>query len=404
MATSIGRPGASGQMPRRCSRIAVAATLILWLHGIWPTVYCCKTHNLSRKRKLSISHKKIPLASGLSPSDLTGGTLTVHTSVHGSKIAPLTTYDTETANAMIDKAHEEFLACRDVPAPRRGEFVQLVGNELQCQKQALSALVMLECGKILQEGLGEVQEMIDICDFALGLSRQLYGLNIASERPGHTMGETWHPMGVSGVITVFNLPVAPWYWNAATTLVCSDSVIWKPLEKTPLTALAVQDICEKVRAEFGKDATESLTQVLVGERDLGQAPDSKHQVCPCLDHWIGPAVATDMAQRLGRSILEMGVKNAMIVAPSADLEMALPAIVFSAVGTAGQRCTWLRRLIVHEDIYEAFVPHLVKKYEGLPIGDPLAEEILVGPLIDFQASTVNYSGKLPLAQGIEFEI
>ena len=335
-----------------------------------------------------MSHEKILLASGLSPSDLTGGSLTVHTPVDGSEIAQLTTHDTETAIAMIDKAHEAFLAWRNVPAPRRGEFVRLLGNELRRQKQALGALVTLECGKILQEGLGEVQEMIDICDFAVGLSRQLYGLTIASERPGHAMRETWQPMGVCGVITAFNFPVAPWCWNAALALVCGDPVIWKPSEKTPLTALAVQNICEKVRTEFGEDAPESLTQVLIGERDLGQALTANPKVALISATGsvpMGRAVAADTAQRLGRSILELGGNNAMIVAPSADLEMALRAIVFSAVGTAGQRCTSLRRLIVHEDIYDALVPRLVKTYEGLPIGDPLAEGTMLGPLIDSQA-------------------
>ena len=267
-----------------------------------------------------MSHEKILLASGLSPSDLTGGSLTVHTPVDGSEIAQLTTHDTETAIAMIDKAHEAFLAWRNVPAPRRGEFVRLLGNELRRQKQALGALVTLECGKILQEGLGEVQEMIDICDFAVGLSRQLYGLTIASERPGHAMRETWHPMGVCGVITAFNFPVAPWCWNAALALVCGDPVIWKPSEKTPLTALAVQNICEKVRTEFGEDAPESLTQVLIGERDLGQALTTNPKVALISATGsvpMGRAVAADTAQRLGRSILELGGNNAMIVAPSA---------------------------------------------------------------------------------------
>jgi aldehyde dehydrogenase (NAD+) len=230
--------------------------------------------------------------------------------------------------------------------------------------------------------------MIDIWDFTVGLSRQLYGLTIASERPGHTMRETWHPMGMCGVITAFNFPVAPWCWNAALALVCGDRVIWKPLEKMHLTALAVQNICEKVRAEFGEDAPESLTQVLVGERDLGQALTANPKVALVSATGsvpMGRAVSAKMAQRLGRSILELGGNKAMIVAPSADLEMALPAIVFSTAGTAVQRCTSLRRLVVHEDIYDALVPSLMKTYVGLLIGDPLAEETLVGPLIDSQA-------------------
>ncbi|SDW66502.1 L-piperidine-6-carboxylate dehydrogenase [Roseicitreum antarcticum] len=335
-----------------------------------------------------MNHVDILAACGLTQNGLTGGTLSVTTPVDGSEIARLTPHSTTEARAMIDTAHAAFLEWRKVPAPRRGEFVRLLGEELRRQKASLGALVTLECGKILQEGLGEVQEMIDICDFAVGLSRQLYGLTIASERPGHAMRETWHPMGVCGVITAFNFPVAPWCWNAALALVCGDPVIWKPSEKTPLTALAVQNICERVRAEFGEDAPEGLTQVLVGERDLGAALTAHPSVAIVSATGsvpMGRAVAADLAKRLGRSILELGGNNAMIVAPSADLEMALRAIVFSAVGTAGQRCTSLRRLIVHEDVYDALIPRLVKTYEGLPVGDPLADGTLVGPLIDVQA-------------------
>jgi aldehyde dehydrogenase (NAD+) len=335
-----------------------------------------------------MSHADILTAAGLSNADIAGGTMPVYTPIDGSQIASLTPHSKSQADAMIDTAHAAFLAWRKVPAPRRGEFVRRLGEELRRQKDTLGALVTLECGKILQEGLGEVQEMIDICDFAVGLSRQLYGLTIASERPGHAMRETWHPLGVCGVITAFNFPVAPWCWNAALALVCGDPVIWKPSEKTPLTALAVQNICEKVRAQFGDDAPEGLTQVLIGERDLGQAMTANPKVAIISATGsvpMGRAVAGDMAQRLGRTILELGGNNAMIVTPSADLEMALRAIVFSAVGTAGQRCTSLRRLIVHEDIYDALVPRLIKAYEGLQIGDPLAAGTLVGPLIDMQA-------------------
>ncbi len=330
-------------------------------------------------------HANILAASGLTENELTGGTLSVQTPVDGSEIARVHVDSASEANKAIDKAHEAFQAWRNVPAPRRGEFVRLLGEELRREKEALGALVTLECGKILQEGLGEVQEMIDICDFAVGLSRQLYGLTIASERPGHSMRETWHPMGVCGVITAFNFPVAPWCWNTALALVCGDPVIWKPSEKTPLTALAVQKICEKVRADFGDDAPEGLTQVLIGERELGEALTANPKVAIISATGsvpMGRAVAADMSKRLGRTILELGGNNAMIVAPSADLEMALRAIVFSAVGTAGQRCTSLRRLIVHEDIYDALLPRLIKAYEGLPIGDPLAIGTLVGPLID----------------------
>ena len=303
-----------------------------------------------------MSHSEILAASGLTEAELTGGTLAVHTPVDGSEIARLAMHSVVEADEMIATAHEAFLQWRTVPAPRRGEFVRLLGEELRREKEALGALVTLECGKIYQEGLGEVQEMIDICDFAVGLSRQLYGLTIASERPGHAMRETWHPMGVCGVITAFNFPVAPWCWNAALALVCGDPVIWKPSEKTPLTALAVQKICDRVCEQFGDDAPKGLTQVLIGERDLGEALTANPKVALISATGsvpMGRAVAADMSKRLGRTILELGGNNAMIVAPSADLEMALRAIVFSAVGTAGQRCTTLRRLIVHENVYDA---------------------------------------------------
>ncbi|RBW55647.1 aldehyde dehydrogenase family protein [Phaeobacter gallaeciensis] len=332
-----------------------------------------------------MSHSSILHSAGFSDAELGSGPLEVRTPVDGSKIAVLAMHSVAEAEAQIANAKDAFKAWRVVPAPRRGELVRLLGEELRREKENLGRLVTLECGKIYQEGLGEVQEMIDICDFAVGLSRQLYGLTIASERPGHVMRETWHPMGTCGVITAFNFPVAPWCWNAALALVCGDPVIWKPSEKTPLTALAVQKICDRVCRDFGDDAPEGLIQTLIGERDLGAALTVSKDVAIISATGsvpMGQAVASDMAKRLGKTILELGGNNAMIVAPSADLEMALRAIVFSAVGTAGQRCTTLRRLIVHEDVYDALIPRLIKAYEGLPIGDPLASGTLVGPLID----------------------
>ncbi|UWQ47868.1 L-piperidine-6-carboxylate dehydrogenase [Leisingera aquaemixtae] len=333
-------------------------------------------------------HSDILAAAGLTQAELTGGSLSVTTPVDGSEIARLKPHSMAEAEAQIAAAKAAFKSWRLVPAPRRGELVRLLGEELRREKENLGRLVTLECGKIYQEGLGEVQEMIDICDFAVGLSRQLYGLTIASERPGHAMRETWHPMGTCGIITAFNFPVAPWCWNAALALVCGDPVIWKPSEKTPLTALAVQTICDRAMAAFGGDAPEGLIQVLIGERDLGEVLTASKDVAIISATGsvpMGKAVSADMSKRLGRTILELGGNNAMIVAPSADLEMALRAIVFSAVGTAGQRCTSLRRLIVHEDIYDALIPRLIKAYEGLPIGDPLADGTLVGPLIDAAA-------------------
>jgi aldehyde dehydrogenase (NAD+) len=341
-----------------------------------------------REEADAMGHQDILAACGLSESALSGGGLAVTTPVDGSVIAHLATDDSAALAGRVDRAQAAFRAWRDVPAPRRGELVRLLGEELRAQKDGLGALVTLECGKILPEGLGEVQEMIDICDFAVGLSRQLHGLTIVSERPGHAMRETWHPMGVCGVISAFNFPVAVWSWNAALALVCGNPVIWKPSEKTPLTALAVQNICERVLARFGGDAPEGLIQLAIGGRDLGEALAASPDVAILSATGsvpMGKAVAETVAKRLGRSILELGGNNAMIVAPSADLDLALRAITFSAVGTCGQRCTSLRRLIVHEDVHDALLPKLKAVYDGLAIGDPLAGGTLVGPLIDSDA-------------------
>lgn len=340
-------------------------------------------------RPQTASHADILNANGISDVVDDSGNLVVTTPVDGSQIATLKQDDVAAADAAIAKAAKAFESWRNVPGPRRGELVRLLGEELRAAKDDLGALTTLECGKILQEGLGEVQEMIDICDFAVGLSRQLYGLTIASERPGHAMRETWHPLGVTGIITAFNFPVAPWCWNAALALVCGDPIIWKPSEKTPLTALAVQKICERAMAKFGDDAPDGLIQVLIGGRDIGETLSNDKRV-PLVSATgsvpMGRAVAETVAKRLGKTILELGGNNAMIVAPSADLEMAVRAIVFSAVGTAGQRCTTLRRLIVHKDIHDEVVSRLAKVYAGLPIGDPLADGTLVGPLIDTAAA------------------
>ncbi|MDE0591300.1 aldehyde dehydrogenase family protein [Halocynthiibacter sp. C4] len=335
-----------------------------------------------------MTHQDILDACGLTADQTTGGALPVTTPVDGSVIANVPMHSVADAEAAIAKGVNAFNAWRKVPAPRRGELVRLLGEELRREKENLGHLVTLECGKIYQEGLGEVQEMIDICDFAVGLSRQLYGLTIASERPGHSMRETWHPIGICGIITAFNFPAAPWCWNAALALVCGDPVIAKPSEKTPLTQLAIQRICDRAMAAFGNDAPDGLIQTLIGERDLGEALTASKDVAIISATGsvpMGKAVAADMSKRLGKTILELGGNNAMIVAPSADLEMAVRAIVFSAVGTAGQRCTTLRRLIVHEDVYDQLIPRLAKVYAGLSIGSPLADGTLVGPLIDSAA-------------------
>ncbi|PQO23693.1 aldehyde dehydrogenase family protein [Rhodobacteraceae bacterium WD3A24] len=335
-----------------------------------------------------MTHERILRACGLGPDVTQAGDHIVTTPVDGSEIARLKTDSRGEIEAKIARGAAAFEAWRRVPPPRRGELVRLLGEELRAAKAELGRLVTLECGKIYQEGLGEVQEMIDICDFAVGLSRQLYGLTIASERPGHAMREGWHPMGLCGIITAFNFPVAPWSWNAAIALVCGDPILWKPSEKAPLTALAVQRLVERAMSAFGEDAPEGLSQVNVAGAEGGQALTASEEVrivSATGSVAMGRKVGQAVAQRFGRCILELGGNNAMIVAPSADLEMALRAITFSAVGTAGQRCTSLRRLIVHESVYDALIPRLKSVYEGLAIGDPLAEGTLVGPLIDAAA-------------------
>ncbi|MGY2052122.1 L-piperidine-6-carboxylate dehydrogenase [Methylobacterium sp. JK268] len=313
--------------------------------------------------------------------------LPVRSPIDGLTIGHLPeTPDAETA---IAGAAEAFLAWRRVPAPRRGELVRLLGEELRAAKADLGRLVTLEAGKILSEGLGEVQEMIDICDFAVGLSRQLHGLTIATERPDHRMMEVWHPLGPCGVITAFNFPVAVWSWNAALALVCGDPVIWKPSEKTPLTALAVQAIAGRALARFGAEAPAGLLQVLIGGRDLGAALVADPRI-PLVSATgstaMGRIVAPALAARFARAILELGGNNAAIVAPSADLDLALRAVAFAAMGTAGQRCTSLRRLFVHESVAEVFLPRLRAAYASVRIGDPRDPATLVGPLIDAAAA------------------
>jgi aldehyde dehydrogenase (NAD+) len=284
----------------------------------------------------------------------------------------------------VARAHDAFLAWRDVPPPRRGELVRLFGQVLREEKDSLGRLVSLEAGKILQEGLGEVQEMIDICDFAVGLSRQLYGLTIATERPGHRMMETWHPLGVVGVISAFNFPVAVWAWNACLAFVCGDSVVWKPSEKTPLTAHAVQALFERAAERFGGSPA-GLSQVVNGAVETGEAlvDDPRVALLSATGSTrMGRAVAPRVAARFGRTLLELGGNNGMVVAPSADLALAERAIAFAAVGTAGQRCTTLRRLFVHEEIYDVLVPRLRQLWATVPVGNPLDDGTLVGPLID----------------------
>ncbi|WP_197328873.1 aldehyde dehydrogenase family protein [Ralstonia syzygii] len=310
-------------------------------------------------------------------ADIEGGHK-VRSPIDGAVIGSVKLASAKEGEAAIDRAHAAFLQWRGVPAPVRGELVRLLGVELRRHKESLGRLVTLEAGKILSEGLGEVQEMIDICDFAVGLSRQLYGLTIASERPGYRMMETWHPVGVVGVISAFNFPAAVWAWNSALAFVCGDSVVWKPSEKTPLTALACDALFKKAVAEFGKahpgTAPDGLHELLVGGRDVGEALVHAKQV-PVVSATgstrMGRFVSARVGERFGRAILELGGNNAMIVAPSADLELATRAITFAAVGTAGQRCTTLRRLIVHESVAATLVERLKRIYGSVTVGNPL---------------------------------
>jgi aldehyde dehydrogenase (NAD+) len=309
------------------------------------------------------------------------GALVSYSPIDGKPIGRVTVGDPDAACA---RAAAAFLKWRQVPAPRRGELVRLLGEWLREFKPLLAKMITLESGKIIPESLGEVQEMIDVCDFAVGLSRQLYGLTIASERPDHRMMEQWHPLGPVLVISAFNFPVAVWAWNAALALVCGDPVIWKPSEKTPLVAEAVMVGMRRAIGRFG-DAPEGLVQLVQGERDIGEALVDDPRIAlvsatgsTAMGRVVGPRVA----QRFGRVLLELGGNNAMIVCPSADLELAARAILFSAAGTAGQRCTTLRRLIVHESVADTLVERLQRLFAAVKVGDPREPDTLIGPLID----------------------
>ena len=322
---------------------------------------------------------------GINPAQFENGDLEVHSPIDGGLMGRVKMDTKETVDAKITEATDAFKVWRTVPAPRRGELVRLLGEELREHKDALGALVTAECGKILEEGKGEVQEMIDICEFAVGLSRQLHGLTIASERPGHHMREYWQPLGPVGIISAFNFPVAVWAWNAALAIICGDTCIWKPSEKTPMTAAACQILFDRAVAKFGDDAPKGLSSVIQGMRDIGErmVDDVRMPLISATGSTrMGRQVGPRVAERFGKCILELGGNNAIIVAPSADLDMAIPGIVFGAVGTAGQRCTSTRRVIVHESVYDDLVPRLKKAYEGIRVGDPLKSGTLVGPLID----------------------
>jgi len=335
----------------------------------------------------------LPLASstlarfGLDAQPAPGG-LACHTPLTGEILTCIALDTPAAAEDAVAGACRAFAVWRDVPAPRRGELVRLLGEELRQAKDDLATLVTLEAGKIPAEAMGEVQEMIDICDFAVGLSRQLHGLTIASERPGHRMMETWHPAGVTAVITAFNFPVAVWAWNAALALVCGNPVIWKPSEKTPLTALAVMQVFRRAVRAFG-DAPEGLAACLIGGPGLGAAlaADSRIAVVSATGSTrMGRALAPVVAARFGKTILELGGNNGAIVCPSADLDLTVRAIAFSALGTAGQRCTTMRRLFVHDAVAGQLIPRLRAAWGSAKVGNPMTPGVLVGPLIDAAAA------------------
>ncbi|QDV49705.1 L-piperidine-6-carboxylate dehydrogenase [Gimesia fumaroli] len=331
-----------------------------------------------------------------------GELLTGKSPIDGSTLATFNEATLGDVGLVVDTAQSAFLKWREVPAPRRGEFVRLLGEALREHKADLATIVSWEAGKITQEAIGEVQEMIDICDFAVGLSRQLYGKTIASERPGHRLMEQWHPLGPIGVISAFNFPVAVWAWNAMLAFVCGDTVIWKPSEKTPLCAIACQQIVNQVAQNF-PEAPNGISNLIIGGAEIGNALAEHHDV-PLISATgsipMGRAVATTVAKRLGRSLLELGGNNAMIVTESADLEMTVRSALFSAVGTCGQRCTSLRRLIVHESIADQLLSALKNAYQRLPIGNPLEPGTLVGPLVDQRAlETMQHALKTAKQQG-----
>ena len=311
------------------------------------------------------------------------GDLIARSPIDGSDLGRLASHTASEASQIIDRAQSAYESWRSVPGPVRGQLVRELGELLREHKDDLGALVSIEAGKIVSEGLGEVQEMIDICDLAVGLSRQLFGLTIATERPGHRMMEQWHPLGVVGVISAFNFPVAVWSWNTALALVCGDAVVWKPSEKTLLTGIACQALVAEAARRAGAPA--DISAILIGDRSVGEilVDDPRIALVSATGSTrMGKEVAPRVAARLGRSLLELGGNNAAIVAPSADIDLAVRGIVFSAVGTAGQRCTSLRRVIAHNSIKDELVTRLRAAYETLPIGSPLDTKTLVGPLID----------------------
>jgi aldehyde dehydrogenase (NAD+) len=332
---------------------------------------------------LEIQKQNKGAATGKQWIDSKGKEIISFSPVDGIEIASIHSADADAYEQVITTASRAFLEWRMWPSPKRGDVVRQVGESLRRNKEYLGKLVSYEMGKSLQEGYGEVQEMIDLCDFALGLSRQLHGLTMQSERPGHRMYEQWHPLGIVAVISAFNFPVAVWSWNAMLAWVCGDVVVWKPSEKTPLCAIACQNIVAEV---FKKNnVPEGVCNVVIGERELGEriAHDNRIPLVSATGSTrMGKAVGAAVGARLGRSLLELGGNNAIIISKDADFEVALVGCLFGAIGTAGQRCTTTRRLIIHEDVYETFKSKLVAAYKQLRIGDPLDQKNHVGPIID----------------------
>jgi len=337
-------------------------------------------------KELKISELNKGVSTGTKWISASGEKIKSISPVDGKPIATVNACDKRSFDYVIETAQNAFLEWRKWPAPKRGEIVRQIGNELRKNKAILGRLVSYEMGKSLQEGMGEVQEMIDICDFALGLSRQLYGLTMHSERPGHRMYEQYHPLGIIGIISAFNFPVAVWSWNSIVAMVCGDVCIWKPSEKTPLCGVACQQIISKVFKE--NKVPEGVCSLITGGREVGEwlCEEPKVALVSATGSTrMGKAVSAAVGARLGRALLELGGNNAIIISKEADLDIALVGALFGAAGTAGQRCTTTRRLIIHEEVYDNFKKKLVSAYKQLKIGDPLKEENHVGPLIDTDA-------------------
>jgi len=349
-------------------------------------------HTTTFLQILGINKNNPGTSTGLQWIESKGSIIESFSPVDDKLIASVVATDIESYNAVIRKAQEAFKEWRTWPSPKRGDVVRQVGDALRKYKEPLGKLVSYEMGKSLQEGYGEVQEMIDICDFAAGLSRQLYGLTMHSERPGHRMYEQWHPLGIVGIITAFNFPVAVWSWNTMLALVCGDVCVWKPSEKTPLCGIACQNIIAEV---FEKNnVPEGVCSLVQGGRQLGEwmANDTNIPLVSATGSTkMGKAVSAAVGARLGRSLLELGGNNAIIISKDADLDMSLIGCVFGAVGTAGQRCTSTRRLIIHKSVYDIFKEKLVKAYKQLKIGNPLDENNHVGPLIDKNAVSTYFT-------------